>query len=312
MSKVTGLATDISGIWIRSDDWKQYEAYVKGALRRRFVGALVRANVYLPGKLSRVRRQIDVVVEAAPPIAVDCKCYKRKVDVKHVEAFLGMLEDIGFSHGIIVSTQGFTKAALRRAHSTLGWIDLQIVFPLRLSEYQYTGAPLIWRDRLGIFLDCPAGWVVDNSMTHTPGRFLVAMYPIGHTLESAASLASFLYGNIIFKVGTPPSLDANADRHEANLLEWSPDTTFEREHLEVTDEHGCTRAALLRTAQVRAMHFGEECALYVDYADWVLLLVGLSAPGEADEMKDRLLSVAQKSFTMTVIDKRPRTKRNMV
>ena len=309
------MTMDSSEFWIRSNDWKQYELYVKGALRRHFPNALVRANVYLPGKLSHARRQIDVLVEAVPPIAADCKCYKRKVTVNHVEAFLGMLEDIGFIRGIIVSMQGFSKAALRRAQSASGWVDLQIVSPLRLSDYQSIGSPLIWRGRLGIFLDCPTGWVVDNSKTHDPGCYLVAMYPIGHTLESAAKLASFLYSNIISKEGAPPSLDVSADRHEADLLKDSPNAKFEREHIKIIDEHGHSRAALLRTAQISAVDFGMEHALYVDYGEWVLLLVGLSAPGEANEMKDRLLSVARKSFTLSVTNRRrmakqPSLKRN--
>lgn len=295
---------DKSEMWMRPDDWKQYEAYAKGALRRRFPTALVRANVYLPGKLSGVRRQIDLLVDSTPAIAVDCKCYKRKVDVKHVEAFLGMLQDIDFRCGIMVTTQGYTKAALKRAEGVSWQVDLQIVFPRRLSEYQYTAAPLIWRDQLGIFLDCPPGWVADNAMTHTPDTFLVAMYPIGHTLDSAAHLSSFLYGNIIHKEGVPPSIEASADRYEANILASSPGSQFEREHLEITDEKGKTRPALFRSALITTMNFGAEHALYVDYGDWVLLLVGLSAPGEADEMKGRLLDVARRSFTMRVVDKR--------
>jgi len=307
-----GLAPMITttAMWMQPNDWKQYEAYVKGALRRRFPSAPVRANVYLPGKLSGVRRQIDVLVETTPAIAVDCKCYKRKVDVKHVETFLGMLQDIGFRCGIMVTTKGYSKAAEKRARSASGYIDLQIVFPFRLSEYQYTGAPLIWRDKLGICLDCPQGWVVDNETTHTPGRYLVAMYPIGHTHDSAAHLSSFIYGNIIHKEGEPPSLDASADRHEANILAGAPDSQFDREHLEIRDEDGKTRAALFRNAHIPTMNFGAEHTLYVDYGDWVLLLVGLSTPGEADEMRGRLVDVARRSFMMMVVDQRRRSARN--
>lgn len=83
-------ATDL---WPSMLDWPAYETYIFGALLRLNPGAVVRQNAHLMGQSGR-SRQIDVLVERNTgnlnlKIAVDSKCYKRKVNTKHVEAFLG-------------------------------------------------------------------------------------------------------------------------------------------------------------------------------------------------------------------------------
>ena len=82
-------------MWIKDPQWREYETYVFGALQRLLPGATVRQNVHLPGTKTRRQRQIDVLVERTLgglnlKIAVDCKCYKRKVNVNDVERFLGI------------------------------------------------------------------------------------------------------------------------------------------------------------------------------------------------------------------------------
>jgi hypothetical protein len=291
-------------LWLRFGDWRSYEAYVAGTITRRFPGAKVTADVHLFGSKSGVPRQIDVLVEHPEAIAFDCKCYRRKVDVKHVESFLGLLDDVGISSGVLVTTRGYTKAALARAKNHHSAIDLQILSPDRLSEYQHVGAPLIWRGSVGVFLDCPKGWVVDNQYSETPGRWLVAMYPLGHTLESAASLSWFMYANFISKSAEAPTLSAVAAGHEANILSDAPGSRFTHSGDVVIDEDGVSREALLRTAEIETMKYGLEHSLYIDHGPHVLLIVLLSPPGESESGLRILTEVARKSFVMTVHDKR--------
>jgi hypothetical protein len=46
-------------------------------------------------------------------MAVDCKCFTRNVDVKAVEVFIGLVEDVGTDFGLIVTTEGYSPAARR-------------------------------------------------------------------------------------------------------------------------------------------------------------------------------------------------------
>jgi len=84
--------------------------------------ATVSHNVMLDGRLSGRKRQIDVLVyekvgQYDISIVIDCKDYKTPVDVKGVEEFSGLLQDVGAQKGVLVCPSGFTKAAKQRAQS---------------------------------------------------------------------------------------------------------------------------------------------------------------------------------------------------
>ena len=48
-------------------------------------------------------------------IVIDCKDYKTAVDVKELEAFMGLADDVGANKGAMVAACGFTSTAKRRA-----------------------------------------------------------------------------------------------------------------------------------------------------------------------------------------------------
>jgi hypothetical protein len=77
-------------------------------------------NVKLDGRLTKTKRQIDVLVrekigQYEIQIIIDCKDYKRPVDVKGVEEFEGLLRDVGAQKGVLVCPKGFTETAKTRA-----------------------------------------------------------------------------------------------------------------------------------------------------------------------------------------------------
>jgi hypothetical protein len=74
----------------------------------------------LNGRKSNRSRQIDVLVrqkigQYEMLIVLDCKDYARPVDVKGVEEFYGLLDDVGANKGALVCPRGFTPAAKTRA-----------------------------------------------------------------------------------------------------------------------------------------------------------------------------------------------------
>jgi len=74
----------------------------------------------LPGRKSKRSRQIDVLVRQKVgqydmTIIIDCKDHARPVDVKGVEEFHGLVDDVGANKGALVCPTGFTKAAKERA-----------------------------------------------------------------------------------------------------------------------------------------------------------------------------------------------------
>ena len=84
--------------------------------------AVVRHNVMLPGFLSGTNRQIDVLIEPMTgpytlKIIVDAKDHGRPIDVKGVETFIGMMQDVRAHQGSMVCPKGFTRNAKTRAES---------------------------------------------------------------------------------------------------------------------------------------------------------------------------------------------------
>lgn len=76
-------------------NWKQYEVYIFNRLRSEFPNGKFARDVKRRGVRTGQDRQIDILVETSVAgfpltIAIDCKCYGRKIDIKDVEAFLSM------------------------------------------------------------------------------------------------------------------------------------------------------------------------------------------------------------------------------
>ena len=107
-------------------EWRIYERLVARLVADQVATDLcVTPNAFIRGRITGVRRQIDVLIEARNDsdnnrrIIVDAKRRKRKLDVKDVESFRGMMEDVDASHGYLVCPRGHTPAAERRAQTAV-------------------------------------------------------------------------------------------------------------------------------------------------------------------------------------------------
>ncbi|MSP76266.1 MAG: hypothetical protein EXR12_09035 [Rhodospirillaceae bacterium] len=77
-------------------------------------------DVKLRGRHTQRMRQIDVLIREKigqfdMQIAVECKDTQRPTDVKGVETFAGLLDDVGAQKGVLVCPLGFTETAKVRA-----------------------------------------------------------------------------------------------------------------------------------------------------------------------------------------------------
>src|SRR4051812_3690857 len=124
----------------------EYEDGVAELLAEKFAGrGTVERDVHLKSRSGGRDRQIDVLVRLPLPgmddelMVVDCKRYGTKVDIKDVEAFVGLVEDVGAAMGLLVTTEGYTQGALARAASARG-IRVQVV---RVDELPTWEPPLV-------------------------------------------------------------------------------------------------------------------------------------------------------------------------
>lgn len=108
-------------------------------------------NAKLMGRNSGVERQIDVLVrdyigQYEINIAIECKDYKRPVDVKAVESFSGMLADINAQKGVLVCRSGFTSGAASLAGSLK--IDLYSPVDIDIERFEIDASmPIIFEIR---------------------------------------------------------------------------------------------------------------------------------------------------------------------
>lgn len=106
--------------------------------------ATVLHNVKMPGRRSGTSRQIDVLVteqvgQYVINIIIDCKDYKVPVDVKGVEEFNGLLDDVGGQKGVLVCPRGFTAAAKARAAD----LQIDLYSPVDTDPHKWQAFPSI-------------------------------------------------------------------------------------------------------------------------------------------------------------------------
>lgn len=292
-------------LWVKDPQWAQYETYVFGSLQRLFPGATVRQDVHLVGTKTGRPRQIDVLVERdlggfELRIAVDCKCYKRKVNVNDVERFLGMLDDVRVSKGVLMTTKGYSKTAYQRAQNESRDIELKILTTERLSEFQNIGCAMLWKGPIAAVVSPPDTWVVDNEATPGSPPCQFSMYPLGHTRESAMRYGAFLYGNIVLKCEGEPTMEAIATRHERDVVRQIPTAKFQRlPSIDRESWAGCEpEKTLFRVGHIHQKYAGPEYSLYIDHPKGVLVLVLLCPEGQDDAYVPALRWVGQKALMM--------------
>jgi hypothetical protein len=130
---------------MRREGWEVYERMIARLIADQSTSDLcVTPNARIVGKISGRSRQVDVLIESRHDtdntrrIIVDAKKRKRKIDVKDVEAFLGMMKDVNATHGYLVSPAGHTKAAEKRAQMA---VSIYIVPLAHLENFDPSAWP---------------------------------------------------------------------------------------------------------------------------------------------------------------------------
>jgi hypothetical protein len=131
--------------------WKKFENLAADIQRQLSPEARVQTNVKMLGKRSGTERQIDVLVEQevgqySIRIVIDCKDYKHPVDVKDIEMFMGLVEDVSANKGAIITATGFTATAKKRAKDA-GIDTYRLVDTSQTKWNMYLSLPCVVYDR---------------------------------------------------------------------------------------------------------------------------------------------------------------------
>ncbi len=175
-------------------NWKEYEQEIAEYFRSEYPVAKITPNAHLVGKFSKIERQIDLLVEEQGSdftfrIAVDAKHYTDRIDVKDVEQFLGFLHDVSVDVGVMISPEGYSKAAINRAHYDDSRLELDILNFKELKFYQSFGA-IPYAGDSGVLMPAPFGWVIDGRRSPA---WTACLYQRGISLEEAMDASEWMY-----------------------------------------------------------------------------------------------------------------------
>jgi hypothetical protein len=279
-------------------NWRDYEIFITRHFQRLFPGASVHHDVRKLGIISKIERQIDILIEGqiagfSLTIVVDCKYFGKKVDVKDVDEFLGYLQDLRASKGVIVTNHGYTDAAYNRATYDTRDVEIRIIPLGELERYQsFIAIPYL--GGRGAVVSAPDGWVVDAN----PGpKQLAAMYPLGTSRGEAFHNDGYIYVSASVKDASWPDLKHLLDVQDNNVR--AHNTSPRIEYAPITLRDDC--ATLLRHVERADVPGTIESTVFLDYNDITFFLV-LLAPSvkHADYLK-KLIWVAEKLVRVSVI-----------
>jgi len=204
-------------------NWKDYEKEIYEDFARIYPNTQITYNTRIIGRYSKVERQVDILIEEyiagnKIKIIVDGKFFKKKIDVKIVEMFIGMLKDCYVSKGILITKEGFTQAAINRAYYGEEDIELDILNFKDLKKFQsFIAIP--YSGTSAVVLPAPFGWLIDG--TRRTGM-LATLYQRGFTLEDAAKNKEWMYINIKDKDEQIKNLDDLLKYQKKYTLETNP------------------------------------------------------------------------------------------
>ena len=198
-------------------------------------------------------------------LIVDGKYFNKNIDVKAVESFISMVEDVDAKQGILITSRGFSPAAINRAYYGPTDVELDILNFEDLKQFQGFGG-IIHAGKQGALVPAPFGWIIDA--TRRDGT-LATFYQRGLTLEEAAKNKEWMYVNILSKDENIKSLDDLVKLQESYTKIEFPKATFEYNS---TIQRSDNSKTLLRTIIIDKYPTNEYTG-FIEFDDFFVFFV---------------------------------------
>lgn len=127
--------------------WQRFEKIVAEIQQELAPNAIVTHDDKIMGHITETLRQVDVTVRQRIGqynmlIAIDCKDYKRAVNINEVDQFIRLIEDIKANKGVMVAANGFSDTA-KRVGAKAG-LNLYRLIDTEAHDWQtYVSIPVI-------------------------------------------------------------------------------------------------------------------------------------------------------------------------
>lgn len=253
-------------------NWEKYESKIFEHFANQYPDAEITLDAKKLGIYSKVNRQIDVLIEQYIAgnrilIVIDGKYFNKRVDVKAVESFIGMLEDIGAHKGLLISKEGFTKGAYNRAHFGPSEVELDILNFEDLHRFQSHYAMPYAGNNVAL-VPAPFGWVIDGNTTPA---WIATLYQQGSTLDEAINKNEFMYINFWDRVKDKHSLNDLLKIQEGAFKDNAPDALIEYIPTIKRKEN----KVILRKVIIKN-YPAEEYTGFIEFSDFIFFCVMLS------------------------------------
>ncbi len=251
-------------------DWKKFESEIFETFTRSYPDASIAYNQKVTGRYSKTERQIDVLIEGYIAgkrirLVLDAKFYNKRIDVKEVESFISMVEDVDAAQGILITSKGYSKAAINRAYYGPTDIELDILSFEELKKFQGSMG-ITYSRKHGAIIPAPFGWIIDG----TKRNFAVAtLYQRGSSFERATKAGEWVYFNIFSYGDKIQNLDDVIAIHQKETLIKHPGSTFEYHSSIKRPDNRETR---LRTIKRKETHLIEYTG-FVGFDDFCVFAV---------------------------------------
>lgn len=277
-------------------DWKQYEKEVLELFRSFYPNATITADVSRTGQFSKVKRQLDILVEAqlaGRPVltVIDAKYLSRKVDVKAVDSFISMLNDVGAQRGILISQKGYSEAAYNRAHFGPEDVELDILNFSELREFQ-AGLAIPYAGNNAALLLPPFGWIVDGARREESPAFF---YRRGRDLHQAVLDREFAYLNFWNRKKDGHCLTDLIDLQEKNLRARVPDCSIRYLDSVIRPPYR-TATRLMRSTN----YLAPECTGFVEFEDFIAFIVMFTPENRLSTNLRKLEQIMEKIMPLRI------------
>jgi len=219
-------------------DWRKYEKEIYNSLIKTYPNTDIIFNTQIKGRYSKQNRQIDILVEGRIAgsrfrLIIDGKYYNTNLDIKDVEAFISMVDDVEADKGLLITSKGYSKAAINRAYYGHNRIELDILNFDELLNLQGFGG-IMYSGKYGALVPAPFGWIIDATQR---GFAIATSYQRGKDFEIAQKYKEWMYFNICeYKETDCASLDHLLELHENDTKTSTLKVTFEYSPLKIRSD----------------------------------------------------------------------------
>lgn len=226
-----GKILDVGGWYLfrkitcRIMNWKEFEIRIFEYYKTVLHDIEVIHNHKIKGLISGRSRQIDIYINGRfegkeQIVIIDAKKYNKKINIKDVESMLSMVADIGANKGILVTSIGYSRSAINRAHNDTQDFELDILRPEDVSESCGLEA-IIRKAKYGAIMLAPFGWIFNPNLVGRIG-FLTFAYPTGTLFEDSFKNRELIAIDIISKNAYPFTIERYFNDREI-LMNINPD-----------------------------------------------------------------------------------------